>query len=362
MALGVRCAAVVAIVCSAILSGCASAELTVDGPSESCVGLRSLTASGSSAQAIAMERFAEAYATACPGHALRYTANGSRAGIADFISGKTQFAGSETPLTRAEAQAAGSRCGSGEVWHLPLLFGSIVLAFNVFGVDSLVLDAPTVAKIFSGKITSWDAPEIEDLNPNLPLPSQRIAVVFREDESGTTAVFQDYLESAAGPAWDGGTGMIFGGVAGKGREGNRGVAAEASRTSGSITYTELSFALKQGLPTARIVTAAGSEPVSASIEAAAKSIADMSITGLGNDLVLDTSAAYRTATPGGYPIVAATYEVVCGLYPDTATASAVRNFMRVALGQSQEDLTRDGYIKVPPWLEDRVATAINAIS
>ena len=74
-----------------------------------CAGKPSITASGSTAIANAMTRFVKAYEAACPGQSLTYTANGSGAGIADFISGKTDFGGTDSPLRGDEMTAAATR-------------------------------------------------------------------------------------------------------------------------------------------------------------------------------------------------------------------------------------------------------------
>ena len=44
------------------------------------------------------------------------------------------------------------------------MFGPLAITYNLSTVDTLVLDAPTAAKIFSGKITRWDDPAITALN------------------------------------------------------------------------------------------------------------------------------------------------------------------------------------------------------
>ena len=70
------------------------------GAKVDCGGKQTLTASGSTAQANAMTKFVDAYGKACAGQTLNYTANGSGAGINDFLAGKTDFGGSDTPLSR----------------------------------------------------------------------------------------------------------------------------------------------------------------------------------------------------------------------------------------------------------------------
>lgn len=82
---------------------------------------------------------------------------------------------------------------------------------------------------------------------------------------------------------------------------------------------------------AQIITSAGPDPVAITTESVGKTIAGAKIMGQGNDLVLDTSSFYRPTQPGSYPIVLATYEIVCSKYPDATTGTAVRAFMQAAI-------------------------------
>ena len=66
-----------------------------------------------------------------------------------------------------------------------------------------------------------------------------------------------------------------------------------------------------------------------------KTIASANVKGQGNDLVLDTSSFYKPTQAGSYPIVLATYEVVCSKYPDADTGKAVKAFLQSAIGAGQ---------------------------
>jgi len=335
-----------------------------DGSSIACGGKKSLKSSGSSAQANAVTRFVTAYEAACPGFTLNYTSSGSGAGVKEFIGGQTDLGGTDSPLNadKGEVATAKERCGGADAWNLPVVFGPIAVTYNVPGVDSLVLDGPTAAKIFSGAVTSWDAPEIAALNAGKTLPAQPIVVIFRSDESGTTDNFQKYLTAASDGAWEKGAGKTFNGGTGEGAKGNEGTSAAIKGTPGSITYNEWSFAKNQGLSIAQIVTSAGPDPVTLSVESVGKSIANVKIKGEGNDLVLDTSSFYTPSDVGAYPIVLGTYSVVCSKYPDADVAPAVKAFLTVALGKGQEGLTDNGYIPVPDSFKAKLTAAVNAIS
>ena len=329
-----------------------------------CAGKKSLKSSGSSAQANAVTRFVTAYETACSGYTLNYTSSGSGAGVSEFLGGQTDFGGSDSPLSaeKGEIDKAKERCGGAEAWNLPTVFGPIAVTYNLPGVDGVALDGPTLGKIFNGTVTTWNAPEITALNAGKTLPGDKINVVFRSDESGTTDNFQKYLDAASDGAWGKGAGKTFNGGVGEGAKGNEGTSAAIKSTAGSITYNEWSYATKQGLQIADVVTSAGPDPVKLSAESVGKSIDTVKVKGQGNDLVLDTSSFYKPTEAGAYPIVLPTYEIVCAKYPDAEVAPAVKAFLTVATTDGQKGLEEAGYIPVPDTFKAKLTEAINAIS
>ncbi|MDG5482965.1 phosphate ABC transporter substrate-binding protein PstS [Mycolicibacterium gadium] len=355
-----------------LLSACGSDNNTSSGsgsdsgstPAGDCGGKEALKASGSSAQANAMTRFINAYEKDCPGFTLNYTSSGSGAGVSEFIGGQTDFGGSDSPLSaeKGEVDKAKERCGGSDAWNLPAVFGPIAVTYNVAGVDGLVLDGPTLGKIFNGTVKTWDAPEIAALNEGASLPAEPINVIFRSDESGTTDNFQKYLDAASDGAWGKGAGKSFAGGVGEGAKGNEGTSAAIASTPGSITYNEWSFAKAQNLSIARIITSAGPEPVELNTESAGKAIDGVKFKGEGNDLVLDTASFYMPTEPGSYPIMLAAYEIVCSQYPDAEVATAVKAFLHSALGNGQTGLEDNGYIPIPEAFKTRLTEAVDAIN
>jgi phosphate transport system substrate-binding protein len=352
-----------------VLSGCGSdnkasaPSASTSGPpaNVSCGGKKTLKASGSTAQVNAMTRFVKEFDQACSGQTLNYTPNGSGAGINEFTSNQTDFGGSDSPLIPAEYAAAQRRCGS-PAWNLPVVFGPIAITYNVRGLTSLNLDGPTAAKIFNGTITSWNDPAIQALNSGTALPAQPIHVMFRNDESGTSDNFQKYLDTASNGAWGKGAGKKFNGGVGEGALGNDGTAAAVKRTEGAITYNEWSFAIAQHLDMARIITSAGPDPVAISADSVAKTIGSAWIVNKDNDLVLDTISYYRPNQGGAYPIVLATYEIVCSKYPDPQVGAAVKAFLQSTIGAGQNGLADNGYIPIPDAFKQRLSAAVNAIA
>ena len=348
-----------------VLSGCEVPHTSMAYASEvvTCGGKATINASGSTAQTDAMKGFVDAYGKACPGHTLNYTPNGSGNGISDFLAGKTDFAGSDTPLSADQYAAAKQRCGGADVWNLPVVFGPLAITYTLYNVDFLVLDAPTLARIFNGSVTRWDDPAITSLNASMP--PEDIKVIYRSDKSGSTANFQAYLQAASGGAWTQGTGKEFKGGVGTGATGNEGTSATVKNTEGAITYNELSFAMDDGLYAAEIKTPASRKsrrPVRIGADSVGKTIAGAKIVGKGNDLVLDLSSFYNPSQEDVYPIVMATYEIVCSKYPDPQVGQAVKAALQATLGPGQIDLDKHGYIPLPPNFQSRVSGAVDAIT
>jgi phosphate transport system substrate-binding protein len=369
---GTRCTATLSllVVGALVLSACGNnsskSSSSGSGPPSvqvNCAGKKKLHASGSTAQQNAIEQFVYAYIRACPGYTLDYDANGSGKGVQEFVANETDLAGSDKPLDPAKGQPdqARQRCGS-PAWDLPAVFGPIAVTYNLDGVNALNLDGPTTAKIFNGTIKTWNDPAIKALNADAKLTDTPINVVFRDDKSGTTYNFQKYLDAASDGAWGKGADETFDGGVGQGASGNEGVSAALRAAEGSIAYNEWSFAVGHQLTMAQIVTSAGPDPVTITTDSVGKTIAGAKFAGEGNDLVVDTSSFYKPSQAGAYPIVLATYEIVCSKYPDSATGAAVKAFMQATIGAGQAGLDQYGYIPMPKSFQSKLAAAVNDIS
>jgi len=326
-----------------------------------CGGKSALKASGSTAQKNAMTHFVKAFEQACPAQSLTYTANDSAVGISEFVGSQTDFGGSDSTLTKDEYAKGQQRCGS-PVRSLPMVVAPIAIAFHVNGVTSLNLNGLAAAQIFNGQITMWNDGVIQLLNLGVHLPAEPIRVVFRSDDSGTTDNFQKYLDTTSAGAWGFSAGRKFNGGVGQGAVGNDGTAAAVKNTEGSITYLEWSFAQAQHLNVAKVITSAGPEPVELSPQSVGKTISSAWFIKKGDDLALDTISFYRPNEPGSYPIVMATYQIVCSRYPDPQVGMAVRAFLQSTVGPGQNDLAGTGYIPIPPEFKPRLLAAVNSIS
>ncbi|WP_253851629.1 phosphate ABC transporter substrate-binding protein PstS [Mycobacterium sp. 1423905.2] len=355
-------------VCAATVTACGSDDHPHTGSSSlfgepsgaaACGGKNSVTAEGSTAQQNAMALFNHVWAQNCPGKTVSYNPTGSTAGREQFIAGHVDFAGSDSPLVATQIAPAAARCNGNPAWDLPLVFGPIALAYNVPEVPKLTVDADALAKIFGGAIRNWNDPLLATLNPGVFLPNTRIVPIYRSDSSGTTDNFQKYLTAAAPQSWTKGVGGDFQGGVGQGAQRSAGVIQAVRSTPGSIGYVEKSFADQAGLPFAQINTGTGVVPLTN--ETARTAVNAVTFVAAGDDLVLELSSIYDTEEPNTYPLVLATYEIVCSKGYDADTAAAVKAFLTTAVTIGQPGLTAAGYVPLPDKVKQRLVAAIDAL-
>jgi phosphate transport system substrate-binding protein len=325
-----------------------------------CGGKNALTAEGSTAQQNAIAEFNKVWGQVCSGKNLSYNPTGSGAGRDQFIAKQVDFAGSDSALAKEQIQKAADRCGGNPAWNLPLVFGPVALAYNLEGVDKLVVNGDVLAKVFSGQIKKWNDPAIAALNSGVTLPDTDVKPVYRSDSSGTTDNFQKYLAAAAPQSWTKGAGSEFQGGAGEGAQKSAGVAQAVQATPGAIGYVEKGFATQAGLPYAQIDSGAGA--VELTDDSAKKAIAAAKFAAEGSDLALDLNSLYGTKEAGAYPLVLATYEIVCSKGYDADTAAAVKSFLTVSANQGQQNLSAAGYIPLPDTFKERLTKSIDAIA
>ncbi|MFB7657953.1 MULTISPECIES: phosphate ABC transporter substrate-binding protein PstS [unclassified Streptomyces] len=318
-----------------------------------------LQASGSSAQKNAIDAWVKQYVAACKNVQINYNPTGSGAGITAFTQGQTSFAGSDSALKPEEVEASKKVCKDGQAINLPMVGGPIAVGFNVPGVDTLNLDAATLAQIFDSKITNWNDPAIAKLNPDAKLPDLKIQAFHRSDESGTTDNFTKYLKAAAPKDWKYEGGKSWEAKGGQSAQGSSGLAAQVKQTSGAISYFELSYA-KDGIKTVDVKTAAA-EPVKATVENATAAIGAAKVVGTGKDLALELD--YTPDAEGAYPIVLVTYEIACDKGNKAETLPATKSFLNYVASEDGQGLLADaGYAPMPTEIITKVRETISGLS
>jgi phosphate transport system substrate-binding protein len=306
------------------LSACAAGNEKSDAKSSSNTKLSgTLNGAGSSAQEAAQGAWTAGFQSANSDVTVNYDPSGSGAGVEQFLAGAVSFAGSDAYLDDGQLASSRKPCNGATALEVPSYISPIALVFNLEGVDKLQLSPATAAKIFAGKITTWDDPAIKADNPDAKLPSDKITPVHRSDDSGTTKNFTDYLHQTAPAGWSEEAAETWPFKSGEGANGTSGVIEAVKNGKGTIGYADASQAGDLGKASIKV----GDTYVAPEADAAAKT-ADVSKRVPGradNDMALDID---RTTTEAGaYPLVLLSYVIACPTYKDKQTADLVKGYL-----------------------------------
>lgn len=269
---------------------------------------------------------------------FNYQAIGSGGGIKQIEAKTVDFGASDAPLKKDELDKYG-------LLQFPMVMGGVVPVVHLKGIQpgKLRLDGKTLAEIYAGKITKWNAPAIKKLNPNLNLPNTDITVVHRSDGSGTTWNFTSYLTKVS-EMWAKGPGhaKAVAWPTGVGGKGNQGVASYVNRIKNSIGYVEYAYALQNKMTYVSLENKAGNfvQPTAANFQAAAAN-ADWA-NAPGFYVVL-------TDQPGAksWPITAATYILMYKKPQHPKTAQAVLKFFDWAYENGDKMAADLDYVPMP---------------
>jgi phosphate transport system substrate-binding protein len=124
-------------------------------------------------------------------------ATGSGEGIKEAISGVVHIGASDAYMSDAQARRYP------QIINVPMAISAVTVNYNLpgFSTASLKLSGPVLAGIYTGKIREWDDKAIASLNPDVSLPHHDIIPVYREDGSGDTFIFTQYLTFTT-PWWE----------------------------------------------------------------------------------------------------------------------------------------------------------------
>lgn len=238
------------------------------------------------------------------------------------------------------------------------------MVFNLKGVSDagkhINMDAATIAKIFDGKITTWNDPAIADQNKDLDLPATAITVVHRSDKSGTTQNFVSYFKDQAPDAWSYDLSENWPNEVGQGAKGTSGVISTVKQADGTIGYADFSqvgdlgtVAVKVGDKYSEISAEAGSKVIDDSeLDADAK----------GDNRVV-VKINHATEADGAYPIVLVSYDIACPAYKDASTAKFVKSWLTYVTSDAGQKAAAQaaGSAPLPSSLTSKIAKSIEAI-
>ncbi len=281
------------------------------------------------------------------GNGLNYQSIGSGAGIKQIRAKTVTFGATDAPLKAEDLDKDG-------LAQWPMVMGGIVMVVNIPGVKpgELVLDGPTVAQIYMGKITKWNDPAIVKLKPNLKLPDLASANIHRADGSGTTFNFTYYL-SQVSPEWQSGIGTAttVEWPSGIGAKGNDGVANNVATTPGAIGYVEFAYAEQNKLTFTSMINKAGKTvaPTMDAFQAAAAN-ADWNVPGFYQILANQPGDA-------SWPMTAATFILMYKKPVNVAASNDALQFFKWAYDKGSKMAQDLDYIPMP----DNVVKLVEAM-
>lgn len=325
------------------------------------------------------------------GHTINYPGGGSGKGRTDFTAGLVDFAGSDAPFSSGEPAG---------IVYAPVYAAPIALMYNLPTVkEPIYLSPATIAKIFSGYITNWDASEIAADNErtvktpvyetrkitttnkgkkvtktvpvldkngkakvksyktkkvNIDLPKQQITVWYRSDSSGTTENFTRFLKAANATnpdtrIWPKAQAAVFSNATPnnistffnfQGASGSAAVAAGVKNRVGSITYSEVSFAFDNKLPVAYVQNANG--------EFVAPDAAGTSIF-LGGGTIKANGTVdvdFEKKIPGAYPLGTTSYGLGYSSGKNAEKQAIVRDWYTYLLEQCPTKYPEKGFAQI----------------
>lgn len=290
---------------------------------------------------------------------INYQSIGSGGGIKNITDGTVDFGATDSPMKDEEIQKANSNNGNNDIIHIPTVIGSVVLTYNIPGVDKKInLTPEAITGIFLGKIKKWNDPLIAGENKDVTLPDKDIVVCHRTDGSGTTYVFTDYLGKVS-PEWKSGPGVAkdvkF--PVGQGAKGNEGVTGLVKQLEYSIGYVELVYALQNKLQYANVKNAAG-EFITPTLEALSKA-ADVSASQMPDDM---RTSITNASGPGAYPISSYTYILIFKNQKDEGKGKIMKGFLEWALTEGKKFAVDLGYAPLPEAVTKKALDKIKMLN
>ena len=299
-----------------------------------------LTGDGSTFAYPIYSKWIEEYDKDNPAVHLTYVSNGSGAGIHDIMMGTVDFAGTDGPLNKTQMLDFSTHRNC-EVLHFPVAMGADVPIYNIPGVIQLNFTSKALAGIYLGTITKWNDPEIAKPNPIVSLPSNDIVVVHRQDGSGTTYVWTDYLSKVSTDWYQRvGTGISVNWPVGVGGKGNQGVVEAVEHTPNAIGYAELTYAVHNRLFYGNVANSSGQfvRAGLASVTAAAAGVSDR--------MPADFRVSITDApVADAYPISSFTWMLLPSVITDSARRAAVIHFLEWGLTKGQDYLEPLSYAR-----------------
>jgi phosphate transport system substrate-binding protein len=336
----------------AILSCAASVACVAPGVTAAAASAATPTLSGAGSTLVAPleAEWASTWAQNSGNATPTYQAVGSGTGLKEIGQGLVDFGASDAPLS-----ASTTPCGG--CVQIPWALSATGVSYNIPGVRHLDLTGPVLAEIYLGQIKKWNDPRITSLNKGTHLPNKAITPIHREDGSGDSYAFTDFLSAVNGKfkhSVGRATKPTF--PVGPGATGNSGMVTLEQQTSGSIAYVAVSYLIAHHLSAAAVKNAAGNYEVPnlANIADAASVVKSLP----------STDEVHIVNPPKGakiaYPISTFTYVILRPTDPFN-NGAPLKAFVTYALTTGQRFAPALDFVKLPARIEQADSQALKRV-
>ena len=296
---------------------------------------------------------------------IDYKKSGSGNGIQQMIAKTLDFGCSDAPMNKEQLDTAMKE--GGEVIHIPLTMGAVVLVYNLpeSGESQLVFTGKVLADIYRGVVKKWNDPAIAEINKGVNLPDREIVPVYRSEGSGTTKIYTEYLSKSntdfakeIGPATEPKWPKI-----GTGQNGNDGIAGFVKNNPYTIGYVELFYAHKNEIRFAKVRNRKGTDispdaegVVSAAAAAALATPQEKEPYSL-HEL---TFSLTDTNSDAAYPICGISYAILYKKLP-AAKGKPLVEFLKWATSEGQQFAKGLDYAPLPDELIKKIQARLDQV-
>jgi ABC-type phosphate transport system substrate-binding protein len=298
---------------------------------------------------------------------VTFNPNGSAAGRQDFANRAVDYAVSDIGFQGQDPLTGTNDTSSGRAFaYVPLVAGGTSFPYHLTVAGQLVrnlrLSGATLAGIFTGAITNWDAPQISKDNNGRKFPSIPIVPLVHSEGSGTSYQFSAYLAQEFPSVW-----TSFAGkdkpteywpsdkaneIALNGSDQLMNYLASGSG-QGAIGYDEYSYAIAKNIPVAKIENQAGyfTLPTQYNV-AVALTQAIINYNKTSPDYLLESlKDVYGYSDKRTYPLSSYSYGIIPTAANDgtmsTPKRQALADFLYTSICQGQGAIGQIGYSALP---------------
>lgn len=312
-----------------------------------------LNGAGSSAAAPLYNIWAQAY-TKKSADTLDYKPVGSSGGIKQIKAREVDFGASDVAMSTADLKKE-------QLIQFPSAISGVVPVVNLPGIKSgdLKLTGDILAAIFSRKITMWNDATIAAINPAINLPAKNIEVIVRQDGSGTTYNYTDYLSKVSADwktaysknftiAWHKDLTQI---------KGSSGIVAGIKKTPYAISYIDYNYVLQDKLTAVQLKNRDGKFlPPSAESFAAALTASQWKSKASFDEMLTDKSG------PNVWPITMGTFVIVPQVSATPEKTIAVLKFFSWGFLNGDHLVNNVDLVRLPDAIQARVYKEMTTVT